>query len=265
MEGLISRKEYPEQKELVIGVVSEVFQEFAYVELPEYENKKAMLHISEASEKWIKSVKDVVKEGDVIVCRVINVNPTKGYIDVSLRHISPQQKKRKFLEWRRKNKVHSIARAISEKHGLDIKEVYEKIIWPLEDKYGDVYSVFEEAVIKGPEKIKEVIKDKKLFDILMSEIKLRFVIRKVKLVANLKVFSLAPDGIERIKKVFKEALKKWKNEDIEVKYITAPNYRLEIMDIDYKLANKKLEEFCEELVNIGKKYEVIINYEIVNK
>ncbi|NPA85828.1 MAG: translation initiation factor IF-2 subunit alpha [bacterium] len=265
MEKLIPRSEFPKVKELVIGVVTEVFPEFAYVELPEYGCKKAMLHITEASEKWIKSVKEVVKEGDVRVFRVVNVNPQRGYIDVSLRHINPSQERRKFLEWRRKLKVHSILRVLAEKHGYELKELYEKVVWPLEDKYGEAYAAFEEALLKGKQVLEEAIPDKELVERLYAEISHRLSLQKVRLAAELNIYCLQPDGIERIKRVLLTIYDKYKQDNIEIKYISAPKYRIAVEDYDYKSCAKKLEAVCKELVELGKQEGVFVSYSLPEK
>ena len=264
MERIIPRNPFPKVKELVIGVVTEVFPEFAYVELPEYGGKRAMLHITEASEKWIKSVKDVVKEGDVKVFRVVNVNPEKGYIDVSLRHINPNQERRKFLQWRRRLKVHGILKVLSEKYGYDLKELYEKVVWPLEDEYGEAYLAFEESLLKGPEILEKAIKDKELVKRLYDEIQHRLSVQKVKLKANLQIYSLEPDGIERIKQVLLSIRQKYDG-DVEVKYISAPQYMIEVEDYDYKSAAKRLKAICDELVELGRQNKVFISYSLEEK
>jgi len=262
MEPLLSRKDYPEEKELVIGVVDEVFKEIAYILLPEYDNKKAFLHISEASEKWLRDIRDELKEGQLVVCKVIRVDKAKGFIDVSLRHIPPRMKKKKLFEFKRKRKIHSIAKSLAQRLGLSLREIYEQVVWPLEDKYGDAYYAFETAAIYGDNVLKEVIKDKKLVSELYNEIKKKFVVKEVYLKAKLQVFCVEPDGIERIKKTFLNVLKKYKNKKLEAKYVSAPDYLIKYYGIDYKEIDKELTELCEHLIKEGKKNNVIISYKI---
>ena len=83
---------FPEESELVICTVTRIHHHSVFVSLDYYNKKSAMLHISEISPGRIRNINDFVKEGKVIVCKVLSINPDKGHIDVSLRRVSEPQR-----------------------------------------------------------------------------------------------------------------------------------------------------------------------------
>ncbi|HIE33962.1 MAG TPA: S1 RNA-binding domain-containing protein, partial [Candidatus Altiarchaeales archaeon] len=89
---------YPEPGELVIATVQNIFKQGAFVTLDEYGNKRGMLHLSEISLKWVRNIRNYVKEGQKVVLLVLRVNPERGHIDLSLRRVSDAQRKAKLQE-----------------------------------------------------------------------------------------------------------------------------------------------------------------------
>jgi len=66
--------------------------------------------------------------------------------------------------------------------------------------------------------------------------------------------SLAPDGIERIRKALVEAYKAAKNGvKINIEYIGAPKYRIVIEAEDYKVAEKTLKDAVNRVLRTIKK------------
>lgn len=88
-------KEWPEEGELVVATVKKVRDYGAFVRLEEYKGKEGFIHISEVSSGWVKNIRDFVKENQKIVARVVRVNPVKGQVDLSLKGIREDQKRKK--------------------------------------------------------------------------------------------------------------------------------------------------------------------------
>ena len=65
----IRDREYPEERDLVMCSVKEVFPYGAFVILDEYD-KEGMIHIKEISSSWVKNIRNHVREGQKIVCKV---------------------------------------------------------------------------------------------------------------------------------------------------------------------------------------------------
>jgi len=88
---------YPEEDELVFCTVNNVQYNSVFVKLDDY-NKTALIHISEVSPGRIRNIRDYVKEGKVVVCKILRVNEQRGHIDVSLRRVNESQRRMKVEE-----------------------------------------------------------------------------------------------------------------------------------------------------------------------
>ena len=150
-----ARKELPGVGELVVATVDKIFDYGAYVKLDEYEGMDAYLPWSEVSTRWIRNIRDVIREGQKIVVKVIRVNRRRRTVDVSLKKVADNERRRKMLWWKRYVKAAKIIELIAEKIGKNIDEAYEQVIWRLEDFYGDPMYGLEEAVLRGDEALRE--------------------------------------------------------------------------------------------------------------
>jgi len=90
------REEFPEEGELVVATVKKVLKYGAFVTLDEYPGLEAYLPISEISTGWVRNIRDYVQEGRKIVAKVIVVDPAKKKIDVSMKRVSPSQRRMKM-------------------------------------------------------------------------------------------------------------------------------------------------------------------------
>jgi len=77
--------DWPDEGELVVLHRSNVKNFGAFVTLDEFESKEGFIHIAEVSSGWIKYIRDYVREGQKVVCKVLKVDQDKGHIDLSLR------------------------------------------------------------------------------------------------------------------------------------------------------------------------------------
>ena len=89
---------YPEEGELVICTVRDVKGFGAFVLLTEYNNREGFIHVAEVATGWVKYIRDHVREGQKIVCKVLRVDPVKEHIDLSLKQVNEHAKKDKIQE-----------------------------------------------------------------------------------------------------------------------------------------------------------------------
>ena len=64
---------WPDPGELVVAKVDEIEDFGVFADLEEYEDKRGLIHISEVASGWIKNVRDHVREGQIVVCKVLDV------------------------------------------------------------------------------------------------------------------------------------------------------------------------------------------------
>lgn len=236
--------------------VNEVFDQGAYLTLDEYGDKVGMVHISEIASGWIKNIRRHVKEGQKTVCKVLDVDKRKGHIDLSIRRVKDSQRSWKSEEWKRARKAENLLEQAAKRIGEDLDTAYEKIGFPLQEKEGDIYSVFEEAARKGSEVLEEKIDvSEEWIDALMDLIKTSVEPPIVSVKGYVDLKTPSPNGVEVISSALKEAQNNVTDGDnqVKIKYIGAPTYSIKVTAPTYKEAEKVLRESAEKAISIVEK------------
>lgn len=78
--------------------------------------------------------------------RKVAHNGNAGYIDLSKRRVSPEDIVKCEERYNKSKMVHSIMRHVAEKTQTPIEELYEKIGWPLNKKYGHAVDAFKLSI-----------------------------------------------------------------------------------------------------------------------
>jgi len=243
-------QEMPEQGEIVLATVTKVMDHGAYVTLDEYGDIQGFLHISEIAPGWIRSVNRFVRDGEKKVLLVKKVNSQRGDIDLSLKQVSKDQKKQKLKEVKKFEKGKTILQNVKEKAKLTDEEV-EKLEDSIYSKFDSVYDAFIEIGRNGIESVKELKLAKKTASVI-EEICSKIKLPSVEIRGIMEITSEKSDGVEIIKKVLLDVLKK--DSTIDITYLGAPKYRLSITSEDFKSAEKSLKPIIEEIqTNIEKK------------
>ncbi|AEA47042.1 translation initiation factor IF-2 subunit alpha [Archaeoglobus veneficus] len=248
---IIRRSGYPAKGEIVIGTVTRVLDFGAFVSLDEYEGREGLVHISEVAPGWIKDIRDYVKKGQKVVCKVLDVNPKRGHIDLSIKDVNERQKREKIQQWKNELKAFKWLEIVGEKIGLQRDEL-AKIGKKLIEEYDTIYGAFEEIAFEGYEVLSPIVGEefaKAMAEIAHENIKPP----KVKVRGYFELKSNAPDGIERIKKALTEAYKFANGVNMKIEYVGAPRYRVIIEAEDYKTAEKVLKNVTSSVLRTIKK------------
>ncbi len=260
-----ARKELPGVGELVVATVDKIFDYGAYVKLDEYENMDAYLPWSEVSTRWVRNIRDVIREGQKIVVKVIRVNRRRKTVDVSLKKVTEGERKRKMLWWKRYVKAAKIIELIAERIGKSIDEAYEQVVWKLEDYYGDPMYGLEEAILRGADALKEAGVPDEWIEPLLEEAKRYVRVKKVRIRGMLILRSLKPHGIDDIRKILLMipdiAVKSGSGVKAKVYTLGAPRYVVEIEANDYKSAEKALSNILENIEDEAEKLGVEMKFE----
>jgi len=238
-------QELPEVGEIVIATVKKTGDHGAYVSLDEYDNIQGFLHISEIAPGWVRKVTKFVKEGDKKVLLVKKIQEDRAEIDLSLKQISKEQRKKKLLDVKRFEKEQSILKNIQDKAKLSSEEV-DELEEKLLSKYKSVYDAIIDIATKNISVIDDLKISKKITDEI-EELSKKINLPTVEIRGILEMTSRKPDGIEIIKKMLLDAIKESQNEKIEISYLGAPRYRLSIIAQDFKTAEKTLKPIVEQI------------------
>jgi len=246
----MKRKPLPDVGEIVIATVKKVFEYGAYVTLDEYGGLEAYLPWSEVSSRWIRDIRDYLREGQKIAVKVIRVIRRKKQVDVSLKRVMETERRKKILEWKRAVKADKLLELAAEKLGVLKEDAYREAGWKLEDYYGEIYAGLEEAAIRGPEALKEAGLSNEWVEVLYELAKKHITIKKIKIRGIMSIVVLKPDGVDIIREALTKSLESVP-QGVEAKIYTigAPRYVVEVISTDYKLA----EQAFTNIINTAKK------------
>ncbi|HDI10425.1 MAG TPA: translation initiation factor IF-2 subunit alpha [Euryarchaeota archaeon] len=243
-------REWPEVGELVVGTVKKVFSHGAFVNLEEYMGKEGFIHISEVASKWVRNIRDFVREDQKVVCKVLRVNPQKGHIDLSLRRVADRQRQKKMQEWKQELKGEKLMELAARKLGKSLDEAYEEVGFKLQDVFGGIYPALEALVLEGKKALEGIIPDNWL-DELYRVAKENVEPPRVKIEGTLSLSTPHPEGVKWIKKAIREGLNSVEDSvEIEVKYSGAPNYSVIVRTTDYRKAEEALKKFIDKAISV---------------
>jgi len=238
------REEFPEKRELVIGTVKNVNPYSVFISLDEYPGKVGMVHISEVAKKWIKDIRNWAKKGEKVVCLVMDVDKSRDHITLSIKRLSAQDKNRRMQSWKRDDKGEKLLKVLAKDKNMDIDQAYKEIGFDIQENFKDMLEAFELALKKGPDYLERRGISEEWAKEIQKIANERIKIKNIKVSKNIEIKTYDPDGIEKIKKVFKEIIKKY---GVEFKYISAPKYSISLTTKDPKEGEKTLNQAIEEI------------------
>ena len=261
----LPRKELPRVGEYVIATVRKIFDYGAYVTLDEYNDMEAYLPWSEVASRWVRNIRDVIRENQKIVVKVIRVNRKRKTVDVSLKKVPENERRRKMLWWKKYLKAAKIIELVAEKMGKSIEEAYREVVWKLEDYYGNPLIGLEEAVLSGPEALAAAGIPEEWIEPLYREAQRHIKVKMVKIKGIIFLRSYDSDGVEKIRKALVEAENALNSFDPNVKgriyLLGTPRYVVEVTAPDYKTAEKALSKALEVLSEIADKEKLEYRFE----
>ena len=130
---------YPSEHEIVLRTVTKVLYHSVFASLDEYD-KQGMLHISEIAPGRIRTLRDYVKEGKKIICKILKVNLEKGHIDLSLRRVNESQRREKNSQIKQEIKAEKIIENIAKDLKLDKVKLYDQISEKIFEKYEFIFA-----------------------------------------------------------------------------------------------------------------------------
>ena len=239
--------EYPEAGEFVIATVQSIFKQGAFVTLDEYASKQGMLPLSELSLKWVRNIRDYVREGQKVVLVVLGVNTHRGHIDLSLRRVTDAKRKEKLQQVKQKQRAEKLFEVLAGELKTPLDEIKASVVEKLQKNYSTLYESLE-AIASDEHAIDKLGIDAKykkpLVELVQKSIKPPFVY----VTGYVEFKSYEPCGVNIIResliKIEKHPVEQ--GSKIELSYISPPIYRIKVRAGDYKTAEKVLKNAAEE-------------------
>lgn len=232
--------EFPDEGELVVCTVQSVKNFGAFVTLDEYGGKEGFIHVRDVATGWVKYIRDYIREGQKVVCKVLGVDAAKGHIDLSLKSVNEHQRREKVQQWKNETKAEKLLEIVANRLGRTPDQCWEEFGYELVDRFGTLYTAFENCAM-DEDALKSAGIAGEWTPVFIEVAKENVTPPFVQIAGTLELRSPAPDGVERLKAALKKGLDASK-EELHIQYIGAPRYRLVMTAPDYKTAEEAMKE-----------------------
>ncbi len=257
-----TRPEWPEVGDLVVATVKSIVGHGAYISLDEYGDREGLLHISEISSSWVRNIRNYVRERQKVVLQVLRVDPSREQVDLSLRRVSQDERRKKLEDWKKNRKAETLLGSVANDLKMSEAKIFDDVGAKLIEHYGSLYAGLEEAAKSGAEALREAGVAKKVAEALAETVRDKIVVKGVTVQGVFEITSMESDGVENIKETLLEARKIAEELDAEASLYTlgAPKYRLEVNADDYKMAEAALNKIVESTTQAWAKRDGKISF-----
>jgi len=236
---------YPSIGELVTGKVIRLNPFSALVKLDEYPGVEGMIHISEVARKWIKDIREFVKEGDAVVVKVMRVEEERRHVELSMKRVSKNEADAKLKEIKREQKAEKMLEAAGKELGLTLDKAYDEVGFKMQEEFGEMWKVFQTSMTPdGKEMLAKKGISEKWIKAIASVAERTIELKETAIKGTLELKTPAENGLEQIK----AALAAVKKKGIEVHYISAPKYMISFKTKDAKKGEKLIREAADEAI-----------------
>lgn len=248
-------KGWPNIGELVVCTVTKVVDFGAFVALDEYDDKEGLIHISEVASGWVKYIRDHVREGQKIVCKVLDVNPKRGHIDLSFKDVNEHQRRETIQLWKNDQKASKWLQFVADDAKVPAPEL-EVMKDKIRDEFGNLYAIFEDAVKGDMRTIDKLEFPPEVVTAILKVAGDNVKVPSVDISGYVDLICPVPNGIDVIKKALKTANAGEEGDGIivEISYVGAPRYRIRVVAPDYKKAENILRHTAMEAIEQVKKH-----------
>ena len=237
---------WPDPGDLVVGTVDEITDFGVFVDLDEYEDKRGLVHISEVASGWIKNVRDHVRTGQTTVCKVLDVNEGSQQVDLSIKDVNDHQRKEKIQEWKNEQKADKWMTLALGEDASD--EQFGAIANELLAEFGSLYEGFETAAIHGEEALEDTDLNAAEVDAIVETARENVSVPYVTITGYVDLRSFGADGVDTVRGALEAAEGNGdlaEEVELDVAYVGAPEYRIQVKAPDYKLAEAELKRSAE--------------------
>ena len=237
---------FPENGDLVVCTVKNVKNFGAFVTLDEYDDREGFVHVRDIASGWVKYIRDFVREGQKIVCKVLGVDSTKGHIDISLKSVNEHQKREKIQQWKNEKKAEKLVEIIAERMSISVDDAYDLFGNQLLEEYETLYSAFESVVTYPDEFLEEFSGD--WTETFMEVAKENVAPPTVQIDGILEMTSSAPDGMDRVKNALLKGLEAADGDAVEITCVGCPKYRVVVTAGEYKEAEETMRRVSDAAI-----------------
>ena len=240
----------PEEGEYIIGRVLEVKDFGATLDLLEFPEQKAFVHISEVASGWVKYIRDFIREGQMVVAKVTKVKKGSKILDASVRQVSGHRKQEKIRSWKNEQRASKFLELVASKSKIVIEDLRKEVREGMVNIYGNMYSAFEEAVINEPG-FKKEWKGKwvsSFIKVANDNVTLPFV--SIGGIFDLTTYH--SKGVDSIKKALTGPGAIYEDTTLKIATNGSPSYRISVKAPNYKQAEEELKTAVDMVLKVFK-------------
>ncbi len=225
----------PERDEFVVCTVEKILDYGVEVKLEEYPGQKGFIPLGQVAARWVKNIRNFVKNNQIRVAKVIYINFEKNQVNLSFAMVPKAKEEQRLSEWRQTKRVQQLLSLVAKELNLDLDKIWDKITEPILTKYNTVLEGFQELKRNGKDFFEDIPKEYRevLFDIIDKNV----TINDKSIIQIVKIETQKEDGLNLIKKGFKD-LPKDKNVISTIKYQGNGKYMVKTEAKDYKTIEK---------------------------
>lgn len=242
----MKKKGMPSNGEIVIAQIKKIYPNSAYAELVEY-NGSGMIHASEVARRWVKNIREFVKENQYVVCKVMAVDERGALL--SIKRVFKEQINSRLNEFKRETKAEKLLERAAKDLNISLEEAFDEIAPILLEEFGSLSKTFEVAG-KNRELFLSKNIPSKWAEAIIETARKSMVEKTFEVKAHMELTCYDPNGVEIIKKALSLAGK----EGLAVKYISAPNYLIEGKGKKFKELRAKVEKAAEDIAREVEKH-----------
>ncbi len=242
---MLKQSEFPAEEELVLCTVTGINPHSVFATLDEYGKRTGLVHISEVAPGRIRNIRDYVKEGKKIVCKVLRVDKEKGHIDLSIRRVNETQKREKTNQIKEEQLAEKILEQLAKTRNEEPAALYAQLSEKVLTNYTGVYACLVDVALHDAS-LEKLGVEKTFAKQVTDLVKERIKPPEVKVAGDFKLQSYAANGIELIKKALERA--KETQAKTTLVYTGAGTYHLTIIAEEYKEAERALKKITENVL-----------------
>ena len=197
-----------------------------------------MIHISEVAPGRIRNIREFVKEGKVVVCKVLRINMERGHVDLSLRRVTEMQKRNKIDSLKNEQRAEKIVEQLAHQFKQPVEQLYKELTEKILTSYAYLHQCFEE-VAADTTTLESLGIPAKIATPLTELIKQRIKPPEVKVSGTLTITTYAPDGIGIIRQTL---LAIAETPQTAVTYLGGGKYKVTVTASDYKAAEEHMTQ-----------------------
>jgi len=230
--------------------ITQVNETSAYVQLLEYGGIEGMIPYTELSRRRIRSIAKLVKVGRLEVAQVLRLDRSKGYIDLSKKAVTAEERSQCEERFNKAKVVFSMMRHCAAVTKIDIVDVQKSVTWPMYKKWPSAHDGLKKAVTDPDAAFEGLTMDDAVKEHLLKTVRLKLKPQPLRLRADLNVTCYKRAGIDAIKEVLKLAIAEGQVEpkmDVTVTIISPPLYCIRTQTEDRDQGLKKLKTIIDTM------------------